>query len=60
MIQGASDFCDGPEESAGQEIYFTNGYRRLLLDGIGHFAHREAPQKVAEAIVNHLAGCPTS
>ena len=55
MIQGASDFCDGPEESAGQEVYFTNGYRRLLLNGIGHFVHREAPQKVAEAIAKHLA-----
>jgi pimeloyl-ACP methyl ester carboxylesterase len=54
MIQGASDFCDGPEESAGQEAYFTNGYRRLLLDGIGHFVHREAPGESAKAIIDHL------
>ena len=36
-----------------QERFFT-GYRRVRLDGIGHFPHREAPDEVAEAVNRHL------
>jgi pimeloyl-ACP methyl ester carboxylesterase len=54
MIQGASDFCDAPSESEGQERYFSGGYKRLLLDGVGHFPHREASAAVSEAIIRHL------
>ncbi len=55
MIQGGSDFCDAPSESEGLEAHFTGGYKRLLIDGVGHFPHREAPEKVAEAVLRHLA-----
>ena len=54
MIQGESDFCDAPSESEGLEAYFTGRYQRALLDGIGHFPHREAPDEVAEAVNRHL------
>jgi pimeloyl-ACP methyl ester carboxylesterase len=54
MIQGGSDFCDAPSESEGLEAHFTGGYQRLLLDGVGHFPHREAPAIVAGAIRRHL------
>jgi pimeloyl-ACP methyl ester carboxylesterase len=54
MIQGAADQCDAPAESEGLEAYFTGGYRRLLLGGIGHFPHREAPEPVAGAVVRLL------
>lgn len=54
MIQGASDTCDAPEESEGQDPFFTAGYRRLILDGVGHFPHREAPAQVAQATLQHL------
>jgi pimeloyl-ACP methyl ester carboxylesterase len=54
MIQGAADLCDAPSESEGLERYFVNGYRRLLLGGVGHFPHREAPVAVADAILHHL------
>lgn len=54
MIQGEDDRCDPPSESEGLERYFTGGYRRLLLEGVGHFPHREAPDVVADAIVHHL------
>jgi pimeloyl-ACP methyl ester carboxylesterase len=54
MIQGASDLCDAPSESEGLERYFTGGYERLLLEGIGHFPHREAPDAVAVAVLRHL------
>ena len=55
MIQGAADFCDPPSESANQESYFTRGYRRELLENVGHFPHREAPDAVAAALLQHLA-----
>jgi pimeloyl-ACP methyl ester carboxylesterase len=54
MIQGADDRCDEPAGSAGQERYFSGGYERVLLDGVGHFPHREAPEAVAHAIERHL------
>jgi pimeloyl-ACP methyl ester carboxylesterase len=49
MMQGASDFCDLPSGSEGQEKYFPKGYERILLEGVGHFPHREAPSAVADA-----------
>ena len=54
MIQGADDRCDMPAASADQERLFTGGYRRLVLDRIGHFPHREAPDEVASNIDRHL------
>ena len=55
MIQGGSDFCDDPAESEGLERHFIGGYERLLLNGVGHFPHREASADVSAAIVRHLA-----
>ena len=54
MIQGASDYCDAPSESEDQGKYFTGRYRRMLLEGVGHFPHREAPGLVAPAIIKFL------
>jgi len=54
MIQGASDFCDLPSASENQEKYFPNGYERIVLDGIGHFPHREAPAHVVDAALRLL------
>ena len=54
MIQGLADFCAAASESDGLEMHFTSGYRRILLDGVGHFPHREAPDAVAAAILQHL------
>jgi pimeloyl-ACP methyl ester carboxylesterase len=52
MIQGVSDFCDPPSESEGKDAYFSGSYHRVLLEGIGHFPHREAP----DAVANHILG----
>jgi pimeloyl-ACP methyl ester carboxylesterase len=41
--------------SANQERFFTGGYRRAVLDGVGHFPHREAPDEVAGLVDEHLA-----
>lgn len=60
MIQGAADRCDEPSGSEDQDQFFTGGYRRILLDGIGHFPHREAPEEVACAIDEHLKSTQSS
>jgi pimeloyl-ACP methyl ester carboxylesterase len=54
MIQGGDDRCDEPAGSADQDRWFTGGYRRIVLDGVGHFPHREAPDAVAQALDRHL------
>jgi pimeloyl-ACP methyl ester carboxylesterase len=54
MIQGESDSCDAPKESEGLDDLFTQGYQRILIDGVGHFPHREAPDQVAAAVIQLL------
>jgi pimeloyl-ACP methyl ester carboxylesterase len=54
IIQGESDFCDPPSESEALETCFTGSYQSVLLEGIGHFPHREAPDAVATSILRHL------
>jgi pimeloyl-ACP methyl ester carboxylesterase len=54
MLQGAADYCDEPPTSEGLERYFSGGYRRQVIDGVGHFPHREAPEVVADAVLSHL------
>jgi pimeloyl-ACP methyl ester carboxylesterase len=33
---------------------FTAGYRRVVLDGVGHFPHREDVGSVADLVDGHL------
>jgi pimeloyl-ACP methyl ester carboxylesterase len=54
MIQGGADRCDEPAASAGQERFFVGGYRRVVLEGVGYFPHREAPRAVAAVVDEHL------
>jgi pimeloyl-ACP methyl ester carboxylesterase len=56
MIQGLADSCVLPGQSEHQDSLFTSGYRRVVLEGIGHFPQREAPAQVANAILDHLKG----
>jgi pimeloyl-ACP methyl ester carboxylesterase len=55
MIQGAADDCDSSKESEHLEEYFTAKYDRHLLEGVGHFPHREAPAAVTRAVLHHLS-----
>ncbi len=55
MLQGKDDRCDPPAESEGQEQWFAGGYERHVLDGVGHFPAREAPDQVAVILLRHLA-----
>jgi pimeloyl-ACP methyl ester carboxylesterase len=50
-LQGAVDGVWPPETSAHHGSYFTGRYERRLLPKVGHNPPREAPQTVAEAIL---------
>jgi pimeloyl-ACP methyl ester carboxylesterase len=54
MLHGAADSCNHPDTSAGKEHFFTGPYQRVVLDRIGHFPQREAPESVASAIVKFV------
>ncbi len=54
MIQGDVDGTVLMESSEGKDRYFGSGYHRVVLNGVGHFPTREAPAKVAAAILSHL------
>jgi pimeloyl-ACP methyl ester carboxylesterase len=54
LIQGDADMCDPPSESSGQDPRFVRGYRRAILEGVGHFPAREAPIEVASEVMSHL------
>jgi pimeloyl-ACP methyl ester carboxylesterase len=58
MIHRGEDACDEPTSSARMERHFTGSYRRMVLEGVGHFPTREAPEIVSEAIIEHLATSP--
>jgi pimeloyl-ACP methyl ester carboxylesterase len=54
MIQGTADRCNPPSESADQARHFTGPYKRVLLEGAGHFPAREAPEQIAKIVFAHL------
>jgi pimeloyl-ACP methyl ester carboxylesterase len=54
MIQGGLDYCDEPRTSEALDGYFA-AYQRVVIDGAGHFPHREAPGEVATLVQRHLA-----
>lgn len=56
LLHGLQDACTLAESTDGAGRYFTAGYRRVLLDGVGHFPQREAPERTAEAVLAHLQG----
>lgn len=52
VVHGGADTCNHPDSSKGRDAYFTGRYQRQLLEGVGHFPQREAPQAVAQAILH--------
>ena len=58
VLHGAVDTCAGPDQSEGLEEYFAGGYRREVIEGVGHFIQREAPDMVAAAVLQHLSAYP--
>lgn len=54
LLHGREDRCELAETTDGAGRFFRGGYRRVLLDGAGHFPQREAPEATAEAILGHV------
>ena len=54
LLHGVEDHCELAETTEGAEQYFSGMYRRVLLEGVGHFPHREAPEAVAGVTLEHL------
>lgn len=51
VLHGAADTCNHPDSSRGKENSFSGLYERRVLEGVGHFPQREAPARVADAIL---------
>ncbi len=54
LIHGMEDRCTLVESTDGADRYFHGYYRRALLDRVGHFLSREAPEETAAQILQHL------
>jgi pimeloyl-ACP methyl ester carboxylesterase len=54
MIQGGEDRCLLPSTSLGKEQHFTGFYERVVLDGVGHFPTREAPDVTSKCLLGWL------
>lgn len=54
LLHGMEDRCELAETTDGAGRYFTGGYRRQLIDDVGHFPQREAPEEVAAAVLEHV------
>jgi pimeloyl-ACP methyl ester carboxylesterase len=51
VLRGADDGATLVAASEGKDQFFTAGYERLVLAGIGHVIPREAPARAAQAIL---------
>ncbi len=54
VIHGGADSVNPVGSSAGKEAWFSAPYRRVVLDGVGHFPQREAPQRVADEVLRWI------
>jgi pimeloyl-ACP methyl ester carboxylesterase len=54
MIQGGGDRCTMPASTEGKEKNFIGGYARKVIDGVGHFPTREAPEAVSKLLLDFL------
>jgi pimeloyl-ACP methyl ester carboxylesterase len=53
-LHGADDGCISYAMSEGQDRYFKAEFHSEPLPGVGHFLHLEAPQQVAQAILDFI------
>ncbi|MFK4443560.1 pimeloyl-ACP methyl ester carboxylesterase [Caballeronia udeis] len=51
VLHGAADTCNHPDSSTGKERFFSGPYERVVLERVGHFPQREAPENMAGAIL---------
>jgi pimeloyl-ACP methyl ester carboxylesterase len=50
-LHGEQDGCIGYEARKGQERFFTNGLREVLIERVGHFVPLEAPERMAREVI---------
>jgi pimeloyl-ACP methyl ester carboxylesterase len=55
VIHGDADAVNPVATSAGKETFFSGRYERVVMEGIGHFPQREAPDSVGRALVDFLS-----
>jgi pimeloyl-ACP methyl ester carboxylesterase len=53
-LHGTNDGCVGLEVSEGMDALFTGGFRRVVVDGAGHFVHWEKPAEFNRAVLQFL------
>jgi len=56
MIHGGADAVTLPETTEGKDRYFSGGYARHVIPGVGHFPTREAPEAVSKLVTEFLRG----
>jgi pimeloyl-ACP methyl ester carboxylesterase len=54
MLQGGADGVTLADTTDKKEKYFTGGYQRHVLEGVGHFPTREAPEAVSRLVIDFL------
>jgi len=54
MVQGSADGVTLASSTDGKNKYFTGGYTRHVLDGVGHFPTREASDAVNKLLLDFL------
>jgi pimeloyl-ACP methyl ester carboxylesterase len=57
-LQGEADGVGPPSTSASHAAFFTGRYERRLLPRVGHNPPREAPQAVADALLELIRATP--
>jgi pimeloyl-ACP methyl ester carboxylesterase len=51
-IAGECDGCIGVEHFPSMKSCFSNEFELLIMQGAGHFMHREQPEEFATAVIN--------
>jgi pimeloyl-ACP methyl ester carboxylesterase len=54
VLHGADDTVDPVHTSEGEAHLFPKGYMRQVIRNAGHFAHREQPAVVSDAVITFL------
>jgi pimeloyl-ACP methyl ester carboxylesterase len=57
-VHGKDDGCVGVEVGEGMESLFSGRFRRVVIDGAGHFVHWEKPAEFNRAVLEFLAQGP--
>jgi pimeloyl-ACP methyl ester carboxylesterase len=56
ILYGGQDGCIGPACHPDFSSYFPGGLRHVMLPGVGHWPHLEAPAQTCELVVETIRG----